>query len=165
MSLWNYMCVKRASSNYTEEFKLWYSYSNDINFISHMYSILILVYHSWRESTVLSPIHLMESRQLAKVQWTFVNILPNFRQWRMSCWRKSYWRRAGKPAWFRNIVVSHNIEEKRFRCITSIDRWEPWLFNFLRFLEILKSVDYKWYFEAEIRSNKLFMFWTRQQRR
>ena len=98
MSLWNYMCVKRASSNYTKEFKLWYSYSNDINFISHMYSILILVYHSWRESTVLSPIHLMESRRLAKVQWTFVNILPNFRQWRMSCWRKSYWRRAGKPA-------------------------------------------------------------------
>ncbi len=49
------------------------------------------------KSTVLSPTHPLEFRQLVKVHCTFANTSADFRHWRVSYWRKSYWRTSRHP--------------------------------------------------------------------
>ncbi len=118
-------------------------------FSSDIHPILILFRDSWRKSTVLSPMHPLEFRQLAKVHCTFANTPRDFRHWRMSCWRKSYWRTSrhprkrgfdyrGKLGYFiffflrstgsRDCVWTSRCVEKRmiWKTTQGIKKWKKW---------------------------------------
>ncbi len=75
----------------------------------------------WQKYTGLSPIGETPRRVLAKVKWTLANwrkslgyigeSTVDFRHWRMSGWRKSYWRNSGKPFFlhFKSCLKDFNI--------------------------------------------------------
>ena len=63
------------------------------------------MFANWQKSSVLSPTYPLHFRRLASFYLTLANTFSDFRHWRVSSWRKSYWRISVIPTFCTSIQL------------------------------------------------------------